>query len=357
MIIQVGPFPPPIGGISMFIKRMKMFLEKRKLENTVWNIGNTGSRDIKNKIIPMKLKYVPLKYLSENRNTIIHYHISGEKSKIYIGLFNWILFRGRKKIITIHGECSDLFDNNKWIMKKTLNTFDLIICVKSGDENYLKQQGINTAIKEIPAYINPLEDINDFQSIPKNVKEFIENSNFLISANGCIRFYHNEDLYGLDMLVEMMKALQNKGYKPQLLFALLAKETQTQAEKEHYRTLKELIKKYGLENDVFIYEVQDTEFYPILIKSKLFIRATNTDGDAVSLREALYFKIPSLASDIVTRPEGTVLFEARDQEDLEKKVIDMIVNYKHYRKFAEKITIKDYSCDVLNEYQSLLQGE
>ena len=51
-------------------------------------------------------------------------------------------------------------------------------------------------------------------------------------------------------------------------------------------------------------------------KVNLSIRPTITDGDAISIREALYFNCEVIASDVVKRPEGTVYFKCRDIDDL-----------------------------------------
>jgi hypothetical protein len=43
-------------------------------------------------------------------------------------------------------------------------------------------------------------------------------------------------------------------------------------------------------------------------RADLSIRPAATDEDAISLREALYFNCPVIASDVVRRPKGTILF-------------------------------------------------
>ena len=60
--------------------------------------------------------------------------------------------------------------------------------------------------------------------------------------------------------------------------------------------------------------------------TKLFIRATTTDGDSVSLREALYFGAPILASDVVPRPDGVMLFNL-EKDDLSQKVDEYLGSY------------------------------
>lgn len=267
---------------------------------------------------------------------------------------------GKKIILTVHGDSlsSQLKESSKivknlllWSLKK----LDKIICVNPKTKDELILLGINSNnILTLPAYINPVEDEDDYNNLPYEVKKFMNESKFLISANGCIRFYNNEDLYGLDMLIEMVKDIIGKGYDISLLFALLDKNSQNTEENEYYNELKDRIKNYGLEKKICIYEVNNTEFYPILKKSKLFIRPTNTDGYGVSIAEAIYYNVPSIASDVCNRPEGTILFSNRDQNKINNKVIDLINNYKDYKDELDKISVTDYIDDIIKEYNNMI---
>jgi glycosyltransferase involved in cell wall biosynthesis len=94
-------------------------------------------------------------------------------------------------------------------------------------------------------------------------------------------------------------------------------------------------------------------FYPLLLKSSVFIRPTNTDGDAISLREALYFGVPSVASDVVTRPEGTILFKNRNIDDLTVKVRDLLDNYPYYKQRMNALPPGDYSDRIVQVYRKV----
>jgi glycogen(starch) synthase len=53
----------------------------------------------------------------------------------------------------------------------------------------------------------------------------------------------------------------------------------------------------------------------VIKRSSVFLRPTTSDGDSISLREALHFNVPVVASDAAPRPDGSILFASRDQED------------------------------------------
>ncbi|WP_313036211.1 glycosyltransferase family 1 protein [Acinetobacter sp.] len=58
----------------------------------------------------------------------------------------------------------------------------------------------------------------------------------------------------------------------------------------------------------FILLKNNTPIWPLFESTSLFLRITTTDGDSVSLKEALFFECPVLATDVVVRPDGTNLF-------------------------------------------------
>ena len=63
-----------------------------------------------------------------------------------------------------------------------------------------------------------------------------------------------------------------------------------------------------------------TSFYPVYGLVDVLVRPTLSDGDAMSVREALHYGIPTVASDAVPRPDGVVVFCSRDQDDFEGAV-------------------------------------
>ena len=93
----------------------------------------------------------------------------------------------------------------------------------------------------------------------------------------------------------------------------------------------------------------------IFTKSDVFIRPTNTDGDAVSVQEAIYYGTTSIASDVAPRPKECLLFKTRDIDDLTLKtkgVLEKIVDNKE--EAAEKTKPKknngDRIIDIYKKY-------
>jgi glycosyltransferase involved in cell wall biosynthesis len=57
-----------------------------------------------------------------------------------------------------------------------------------------------------------------------------------------------------------------------------------------------------------------------MARSSVFVRPTLRDGDSISVREAKALGLPVVASNVGTRPEGTLLFEAGDVDGLVQRI-------------------------------------
>jgi hypothetical protein len=77
------------------------------------------------------------------------------------------------------------------------------------------------------------------------------------------------------------------------------------------------------------------------------IRATTTDGDANSIREALSFQVPVIASDVVERPAGSVVFENRSLDDLVRAVGEVLTDPPHISD-AERASLEERTIRYLD---------
>ena len=346
MILQVGPYPEPIGGISIYIKRMKELMDLSGIDNEVWDVS--GVKKEGKGVVQTRLRFVPLKILFRRDIMLVHYNIPGISHKLYIGLFNKLFFRRRKKILTIHGDSINLLKTS--LIVRALNSFDVIICVKSGDKKYLCEKGVKKPIYEIPAFIFPSEE-DENTTFPSYILDFINSKSFIICANASsIQFYEEEDLYGIDMSIELIERVK-KDYKNVGLIFLMPQINNA----EYFNELKNMVVNKKLE-DSFLFVNEKMDLYPIIKRSHLFIRPTNIDGYGVSVAEAIYANVPAIASDVCGRPEGTILFKSRDMDDLYKKTSEVIENYNQFKESLENIKIEDNGRRLLELYEELLSS-
>ncbi len=89
---------------------------------------------------------------------------------------------------------------------------------------------------------------------------------------------------------------------------------------------QKLIQDSGLDEQMFaIGDVTHEACLAIIARSDLFVRPTLSDGDAISVREAIAMDTPVVASDVVARPEGTLCFKTGDATlDLALKISSLL---------------------------------
>lgn len=350
-IALIGPYPPPYGGIAIHIQRLKEQLEKRGYECVVYELGRQEPSD-ENIIRVKNSKKWLLKYFFFGRENIIHFHNPDWRIRVIMGLMGLL---GKKTVISIHNErLNDSLKGGNWFRKQLikfgLKHTSFIIADNENIRNTILSLRINQQkVACVSAFIPFAVRGEDYQKVPQYVWNFINQHRPVISANAFkITFYNSVDLYGLDMIVEVTARLKNKYPEIGVVFCLPDIGNQ-----KYFDKLNQEIKERNLSDHIlFITEPLD-EVYPIWRESDIFVRPTTTDGDALSIKEAMYLKIPVVASDVVPRPEGVVLFKNRDTEDFVKKIGEVLNNYKVYRDRANKLGCGSGFDKILEIYNGL----
>jgi glycosyltransferase involved in cell wall biosynthesis len=203
-------------------------------------------------------------------------------------------------------------------------------------------------IEVIPSFIPPTVREEDITEIPKRVWDFIDSHKPVISANAYrISYYNNQDLYGIDMCVDLCANL--KQYYPEIGLVFSLPDI---GDHEYFKKMKQRIADKCIENN-FLFITEQHQLYPIIMKSDVFLRPTNTDGYGVSIAESIYFKVPAVASDVCPRAEGTILFKSRDINDFTLKVKDVLDNHEQHKKKLDAIELRDNSKKIIKIYQKL----
>jgi glycosyltransferase involved in cell wall biosynthesis len=353
-IAIIGSYPPPYGGISVHIKRMKNYLDKNLVECVIYNTSRVMGNIINVKpIISYKKFILQIPFLKSN---VLHFHSTNFKIRMLLGLFRVL---GKKIILTIHGE--SLHDQltklnliGHYLLIFSLRNINKIICVNPKTKKELLDLGFNSKkIEIIPAFIPPTSDETDIKKLPEFFHKIRHKHKILITANAFrISFYNNEDLYGIDLSIELMKLLIDNGYKD-IGFIYVIPDI---GDYDYFEKMQNLVKKYNFE-EYFHFYTKPVAYPAVINMCDLFIRPTNTDGDALSIREAILLKRPAIASNICKRPGGTILFKNRNVDDLYNKAIYVIENYTESKKQIESIEFEDNAEKILEVYKKVLNGE
>ena len=234
-----------------------------------------------------------LKIISEiKKHEICHIHVSNALVLATLVIICNILHT--QCIFTLHADYNR-FKGFRMDCIKIAIKFSLapILLNPSSLESSLK---INKNSKLISAFLPPLNNELLDPTIISSIKTKSAGKKGVISTNAFnVAFNDNGfEIYGVLPLIEW---LYNKNY------LLIVSDPSGKYEELSY-------KKYSNEQLKHVLFISfPHSFYEVLRYSDIFIRNTLTDGDSISIHEALHLKKIVLATSCVGRPSGVILYE------------------------------------------------
>ena len=304
---HIGPLPPPLGGISVYLYRLKHLKPNDRYINSN-TLGKIGF----------------LRLLCQKKEELV---LHGYNMKKLTALYFASLFLGLKYTVVLHGE--GVFQRKNviswYLLRKSLQRAQSIQFVNQKLKERMGEmfpELLSCSCVQSPFLPPPLEDEPAILgTYPKELHHFITNSSPLLVANAFKIVFWNDgtELYGLDMCVELVHRLKSQYPQIGLVFAL----ADDSSEPDYFAKIKERILTDKLNEHIYFMTGQ-RELWPLFRKADLMVRPTCTDGDALSIREALYFHVPALASDVVPRPDGTIVFNNRDMNDFYEKASEIL---------------------------------
>lgn len=314
----VGPVPPPLGGVSVFIERYARHLRSLGRRVTVLDLPRRGKFERLIAAIMLVVRpraVIHLNYVDSllmlailccpvKHHVIFHDH--------NMGRFFESLSRIRRLVLRLFlrrvQEC--------WLV-----TESLAACYE--------RHGLRlpNCVRIKPAFLPPTlsEEPKIRATYGPEIDRFVSARQPLLLANASrITFHNGNDLYGLDMCVRLLNRLQRAYPRIGLLIALAEV-----GHEDYFRQLQFSIKESGIEQNVHFMTSQK-ELWPLIKDADLLIRPTATDGYSVSVAEAIHLGCPAVASDVATRAEGTVLFRNRDDNDLLLKVRQLLQQTEYH---------------------------
>lgn len=345
-IIIYGILPPPFGGVSIYHKRLINSFQKKKVNFLFIKSNQRDNKEPKQTF----LRHFVLKMLNFNKQII---HVSGIGStKIQFILIFLNVFFFKKIIVTIHNDrLNESFYSVKFYKKVIgilfFKSVSRVIFVNpKAKVNFINNNKIST----IPAFIPPSLDELYVDQLPNFFHALREKHKFLITANAFkITFHNKEDLYGIDLSIELMKKLKENGYDD-VGFIYVIPEI---GDHIYFQKMQQLVELYNI-SDRFHFYTKPIPYPAVINMCDIFIRPTNTDGFGNSIAEAVFLKKPAIASNVCSRPDGTILFKSRDVNDLYNKVTDVLDNYQKHKKRIDNISFEDNVQKIIDIYNKVL---
>ncbi|WP_342086591.1 glycosyltransferase [Dyadobacter sp. OTU695] len=287
-LLIIGRIPPPIGGVTMHVKRLRQSLRRVGAHFDFCDPGRASLRKI-------------LADIATHRT--IHIHFSNPAIQVLFAVFCRITFK--KLIITYHGCWGRYGAVGNWAVR--LSAYLTHVPIVQERASLTQALRCNARARLISTYIPDPETVplpDALQSALTSRRRcyqatFCTNAwNVTFDKNGC-------ETYGISAMIARFADYPE--------YQLLISDPSG-----NYRSYIEKRRLHISNNVLFISQLHD--FRSILRHSDAFIRNTTTDGISLSIHEAREQGIPVLASAAVERPPFCSIFQDFSEADLKEKL-------------------------------------
>lgn len=286
-LILIGKTPPPIGGVTIHVNRLIEHLDESSIDFDFIELCFSNLFQI----LKTSLKY-----------KVIHLHTSHVWLRFFFSIYS--VLNGKKLILTFHGNLGRYNHFYNWIDNLSVRLANIPIALNQ--QSFDKAILINENVRLVPAFIPPKEVELDIDSL---ISSEIQKLNYKYKKVYCTNAFdvtfdkdHNE-IYGVSELVKLFSSLKKVG----LVISDPSGNYKKYLNKENI----------FVSDNIKIFNFNHSFFY-VLKNTDGFIRATTTDGDSLSVKEALYLGKSVYCTDCVDRPKGVILFETKNYLQLKK---------------------------------------
>lgn len=324
----VGTWPPPLGGISVHIKRLAERLDERGFRVVILDTDPEAGKEI-----PFEHRAMPKgRHLSlaisaavvELGIEVLHLHVFGAEWKLMLPFAMVQEVTGVPAVVTVHSlrRCaSSMPTRSRRLFSLGARHIQHFLCAGPHVREHLLEFGVEPerATAFVPHLALPSESLVPRPFDPKLEDFLASHSPIISSGTGVLVAYDGRDLYGLDLFVRTAHVVRRQHPRIGFVFVMAG-----HCEPELVNDAEEFIADNDLEDTVLLWRRPIFPGTLLWQRSDIFVRATLSDGDAISLREALSSGVPSLASDAVARPPGCVTFRTGDMVDCAIQLLAMI---------------------------------
>jgi len=351
-IAIIGPYPPPFGGISVHLQRVIALLNVKGCPYDFYSENKISRSEQQYFKFYGFNKFRSLLKILFNPYALVHHHSPDINTRIILSLFGLL---GKPIYLHIHGASLSDSLNGKGIKPFFIRQLmkHVHILADNSDIAQLAKQHHAKSVATIDAFLPPLYNENVLNGFMEKFGQFLHGKGFIISMVGWFASYKGNDLYGFDLAIEALYNWKKANIDNTVFLICSINGTQDEYIKNHIINL--IAKRKIDENIYFIFE-DLPEIWPLYLVSDVFIRPTCSDGSALSIKEAMWFDVPVIASDCVPRPEEVILFKNRSAADLhdkllgiystrENKNIAMRIKNLQNKKFKNYLFEKIYACE------------
>jgi len=319
-ILQLGPVPPPEGGISRNLLAIRdAALERGDTCSIIATSRSTEQANDQNIHYP-RSAIALLKLLAGLKFDVLHLHIGGDVGRrVMLLALAVTIFGLGKSVLTLHsggfpesteGKAAKPMSFRGFVFRR----FARIIAVNEQLTAVFRRYGVQP---DRISVIEPFSPKQPDKSIPipdKLADFFASHSPVLLAVGGLERDY--DPLFQIHALNLVLQDFSNAGL-------MIVGDGSMRAEVENAAA-----KSGYLENICIAGNVKHDVTLRLIADADILLRTTLFDGDAISVREALFLGTPVIATDNGMRPDGVYLIPMQDAAALAVSVERIAANGK-----------------------------
>ncbi len=317
-VLQMGPYPPPHGGVQTNLVAIRQYLLDRGIPCPVINLTRFRQEERDGVYYP-KNAWGVLNLLLRLEYDLIHLHVGGDLSLRHTGVMLLCsLIPGKKTIFTFHSGGYPSSEAGQRAQARSLRglalrRLDGLIAVNAELVDLFRRFGVPSGrIRLILPYA--VDSPDDSGGLPEKLECFYRaHDPTLVTVSGL------EPEYDLPLQIEAVGRLRLRF--PRMGLAILGSGSL----EAQIRNL--IASKPYREHILLCGDVPHEATLRAIRESPLFLRTTLYDGDSISVREALHLGTPVIASDNGMRPEGVRLVPKSDVDALCRAIEGVLTEF------------------------------
>jgi glycosyltransferase involved in cell wall biosynthesis len=315
-ILQLGPVPPPEGGISRNILAIRAELRRRGHRCSIIATSRSVDPEPEEDVFHPRSAAEFGRLIAGGRFDLIHAHVGGNVTKRTLAVaLAATVFAGKRSVFTLHSggfPSTSTAQNAKPLSLAGLvfRRFGAVISLNGELTEVFGRYGVDRQrIHSILPFSAGLPDPS--VEVPDDLKLFAESHDpFIVSVGGLEKEY--DPLFQISSMDRIRREFPNAGLM--IVGDGSMRETAERAREASPHPASVLLPG-NVPHSVTLHLIAEAD---AMLRTSLF------DGDAISVREALHLGTPAIVTDTGMRPSGTKLIRIGSHDDLVARIHEAV---------------------------------
>lgn len=343
-VLQLGPYPPPEGGVSRNLLAIREALVADGHRCSIIVTAKSENNEQEDGVYHPNSALGLLKLLRSLDYDVLHLHVGGDITARLMRLMLACCVVGKgKKILTMHSggypaSESALAAKPASTRGRIFRMFDRVISVNKAIAEVFSSYGVSGDANLVIAP-HALRSPSAAVEVPSDLRAFASRCEpFLLTVCSLEPAY--DLITQIDSMGAVLERFPNAGL---MIVGSGSQESEVKKAIESKPYAENILLAGAVGHDVALH---------LMRQADVFLRTTLFDGDAIAVREALFLGTEVIATDNGMRPDGVVLISVRDKSALADAVIEVASRGK-----KEKAVLPDDDSNikaVISLYRELM---